>query len=173
MRNLQTFMTSIVMTLCFASVHAQAPDTAATTTATKEMLVYDTALAEGWQNWSWAKADLSVELSGSARKPIRVTAGPWQALYLHHEPFSTTGLLKLSLLIQGSAPDGEVRIFALTDGKIIGEGYLVKLGNSGWKLVEQPLSVLGAEDKVIDGLWVQNASGADLPKFYVTEIKLQ
>jgi len=26
---------------------------------------------------------------------------------------------------------------------------------------------------VIDGLWVQNASAADLPRFYVTEIKLQ
>ena len=142
-------------------------------TLQRKWLVYDTALADGWQNWSWAKADLSVELSGSARKPIRVTAGPWQALYLHHEPFNTTGLKKLSLLIQGSAPDGEVRVFALADGKIIGEGYLVKLSNTGWKRVEQPLSVLGAEDKVIDGLWVQNASAADLPKFYVTEIKLQ
>ena len=105
--------------------------------------------------------------------PLRVTAGPWQALYLHHEPFNTAGLKKLSLLIQGSAPEGEVRVFALADGKIIGEGYLVRLSNTGWKQVEQPLSVLGAEDKVIDGLWVQNASAADLPKFYVTEIKLQ
>ena len=50
-------------------------------------------------------------------------------------------------------------------------GY--RLDPSGWKLVEQPLSILGAEDKVIDGLWVQNASATDLPKFYVTEIKLQ
>jgi hypothetical protein len=173
MRSLRTFMTSIAMTLFIASVHAQTPDAAATTSTPKEMIVYDTALGDGWQNWSWAKAELSVELGGSARKPIRVTAGPWQAMYLHHEAFNTTGLKKLSLLIQGSAPDGEVRIFALADGKVIGEGYLVKLSNSGWKLVEQPLSVLGAEDKVIDGLWVQNASGADLPKFYVTEIKLQ
>jgi hypothetical protein len=173
MRSLLTFMTSIAMVLFAAEVHAQAPEAAAASAAPKEMLVYDTALADGWQNWSWAKADLSVELSGSARKPIRVTAGPWQALYLHHEPFNTTGLKKLTLLIQGSAPDGEVRVFALTDGKIIGEGYLVRLSNTGWKQVEQPLSVLGAEDKVIDGLWVQNASAADLPKFYVTEIKLQ
>jgi hypothetical protein len=173
MRSLLTFMTSIAMVLFAAEVHAQTPDAAAASAAPKEMLVYDTALADGWQNWSWAKADLSVELSGSARKPIRVTAGPWQALYLHHEPFNTTGLKKLSLLIQGSAPDGEVRVFALADGKIIGEGYLVRLSNTGWKQVEQPLSVLGAEDKVIDGLWVQNASAADLPKFYVTEIKLQ
>jgi hypothetical protein len=94
-------------------------------------------------------------------------------MYLHHEPFNTAGLKKLSLLIQGSAPDGEVRVFALADGKIIGDGYLVKLSNTGWKQVEQPLAILGAEDKVIDGLWVQNASAADLPRFYVTEIKLQ
>ena len=106
------------------------------------MVVYDTALANGWQNWSWAKADLGVELSGSARKPIRVVAGPWQAMYLHHEPFNTTGLKKISFLIQGSAPDGDVRLFALENGKPIGEGYLIKLGNTGWKQVEQPLSVL-------------------------------
>jgi len=173
MRSLLTFMTSTAMVLLIASVQAQTPEVAAAGVASKEMLVYDTALGDGWQNWSWAKTELSVELSGSARKPIRVTAGPWQAMYLHHEPFNTAGLKKLSLLIQGSAPDGEVRVFALADGKIIGEGYLVKLSNTGWKLVEQPLSVLGAEDKVIDGLWVQNASAADLPKFYVTEIKLQ
>ena len=173
MRSLLTFMTSIAMILFAAEVLAQTPEAAAASASPKEMLVYDTALADGWQNWSWAKADLSVELSGSARKPIRVTAGPWQALYLHHEPFNTAGLKKLSLLIQGSAPEGEVRVFALADGKIIGEGYLIRLSNTGWKQVEQPLSVLGAEDKVIDGLWVQNASAADLPRFYVTEIKLQ
>jgi hypothetical protein len=153
---------------------AQAPQPApAEFTAPKEMPVYDTALAPGWQNWSWAKAELSIELQGSTRRPIKVEAGPWQALYLHHEAFSTTGFKKLSLLIQGSAPEGQVRIFALTDGKVLGEGYLVTLSNTGWKQVEQPLAILGAEDRVIDGFWVQNASASDLPKFYVTEIKLQ
>jgi len=152
---------------------AQTPAETAPAEVPKEMVIYDTALANGWQNWSWAKAELSVELNGSARKPIRVMAGPYQALYLQHQAFSTTGYKKLTFLIQGSAPDGDVRLFALADGKPIGEGYLMKLGNTGWKQVEQPLSVLGAEDKVIDGIWIQNASAADLPKFYVTEIKLQ
>ena len=138
-----------------------------------DMIIYDTALAQGWENWSWARADLSVELTGSARKPIRVQAGGWQALYLHHAPFSTAGYKKLAFLIQGSAPDGEVRVFLLTDGKTNGEGKLVKLANTGWTQVEVPLVTLASEDKMVDGLWVQNASGNDLPKFYVTEIKLQ
>jgi len=168
MRTMKLRIASIAAALIASVVSAQTPDT-----TTSGMTVYDTALAAGWQNWSWAKAELSVELNGSARKPIKVEAGPWQALYLHHDAFSTAGLRKVSLLIQGSAPDGLVRIFALAEGKPIGEGYLVKLSNSGWKQVEQPLSVLGAEEKMIDGLWVQNASATDLPKFYVTEIKLQ
>jgi hypothetical protein len=141
--------------------------------AAQEMSIYDTALGAGWENWSWAKADLSVELNGSARRPIRVEAAPWAALYLHHAPFSTTGYKKLSLLIQGSVPDREVRVFMLTDGKINGEGKLVKITNTGWTKVEVPLVTLASEDKTVDGLWVQNASGTDLPKFYVTEIKLQ
>jgi hypothetical protein len=140
---------------------------------TPAMTVYDTVLGAGWQNWSWAKTELSVELQGSARRPIKVEAGPYQALYLHHDAFSTTGLKQLGLLIQGSAPAGEVRVFTLTDGKVNGEGRLVKLGNSGWTQVVMPLAELAAEDKVIDGIWVQNASGADLPKFYVTEIRLE
>ena len=164
---------ALVATLFVASgVVAQEPAPAALAEPTKEMLVYDTALAPGWQNWSWAKADLSIELTGSARKPIRVVAGPWQALYLHHEPFSTAGMTKLSLLIQGSAPDGEVRLFALIDGKIVGEGKLVKLSNTGWTQVVVPLVTLGVENAMIDGLWAQNASASDLPKFYVTEIRI-
>jgi len=159
--------------LVASAAFAQAPETAAAAEPPREMTVYDTALGTGWQNWSWAKTELSVELKGSARKPIKVEAGPWQALYLQHEAFSTTGLRKLSFLIQGSAPEGVVRVFALAGGKPIGDGYLVTISNTGWKQVEQPLATLGAEDKVIDGLWVQNASAADLPRFYVTEIKLQ
>lgn len=137
-----------------------------------QMPVYDTSLAPGWQNWSWAKADLSIEIPSSTRRPIRVVAGPWQALYLHHDPFSTAGMTKLSMLIQGSAAEGEVRILALIEGKPVGEGKLVKLGNAGWTKVVVPLATLNVEDKMIDGLWVQNATDADLPKFYVTEIKI-
>ena len=144
----------------------------ATSAATQPMTVYDTALAPGWENWSWAKAELSIELGGSPRRPIKVVAGPWEALYLHHAPFTTTGLRQLSLLIQGSVPDREVRVFALIEGKVVGEGKLVKIGNTGWTDVKIPLANLGVEDKVIDGFWVQNASATELPKFFVTDIRL-
>jgi hypothetical protein len=164
---------SIVLGLAGAMAGAQTPATAAAPATAPEKIIYDTALAGDWQNWSWAKTTLSAELGGSARRPIKVEAGPWQALYLHHEPMSAAGWTRLTFLIQGSAAGGEVRVFALVDGKIASDGYLVKLGNSGWTQVEIPLVTLGVEGKLMNGIWLQNASGNDLPKFFVTEIRLK
>lgn len=134
--------------------------------------VYQTALGDGWDNWSWAKTELSVELNGSPRKPIRVEAAGWQALYLHHAPFDTTGLRKINFLVQGSAPAGELRLFMLTDGKPNGDGKIVKLSNTGWTKVEVPLANIASEDKLVDGIWLQNASADALPKFFVTDIRI-
>src|SRR5262245_58635383 len=153
LRKMMSGVVSATAVLCLGTGIATADEAAA------EMSIYDTALGAGWENWSWAKAELSVELNGSARKPIRIEAAPWAALYLHHAPFDTKGYKKLSLLIQGSTPDREVRVFMLTDGKVNGEGKLVKISNTGWTKVEVPLVTLASEDKVVDGLWVQNASG--------------
>jgi hypothetical protein len=161
---------------CIGAALAQTPAAAPAVeppATASEKVIYDKALAEGWQNWSWAKTTLSAELGGSARKPIKVEASPWSALYLHHDPFSTQGWTKLTFLIQGSAAGGEVRAFALVDGKVASDGYLIKLGNAGWTQVEIPLVTLGVENKTTDGIWLQNASGAELPKFYVAEIKLK
>jgi hypothetical protein len=156
-----------------AAVLALATSAASFADDTAVMSIYDTALGAGWENWSWAKTELSVDLGGSARKPIRVAAAPWASLYLHHAPFSTKDYRKLDLLIQGSVPDRDVRVFLLTDGKVNGEGKLVKISNTGWTKVEVPLATLASEDKMVDGLWVQNASATDLPKFYVTDISLR
>ncbi|MEO8061244.1 MAG: hypothetical protein ABI821_00710 [Pseudomonadota bacterium] len=165
----------LVAVLLSSIVYADEPvqPVASPPPAAQPMPVYDTTLAPGWSNWSWAKTELSVELKGSTRKPIKVEAGPYQALYLQHAAFPTNGYTKISLLIQGSAPDGEVRLYMLTDGKINGEGKLIKLANTGWTQVVVPLVTLAAEDKLVDGIWVQNATGSALPRFYVTEIKIE
>ena len=168
---MKTRMTILVAGLL--SIGAAVAQVPAEPAPVPEKIIYDKALADGWQNWSWAKTTLSAELNGSARKPIKVEASPWSALYLHHEPFSTQGWTKLAFLVQGSAFGGEVRVFALIDGKVASDGYLIKLGNAGWTQVEVPLVTLGVDNKLTDGIWLQNASGTELPKFYVTEIKLK
>ena len=153
------------------TVAAAAPPAAAAPAG--KMVIYDTALASGWQNRSSAAAELGVEVNGSARRPILVEAGPGQALQLQRAPFSTAGYRKLSLLVQGMAPGGQkLRIVTLSGGQPTGEGRVVTVARSGWTLVEVPLALLGAEDKLLDGISVQNATDKALPRFYVTDIAL-
>lgn len=134
--------------------------------------IYSTQLENGWQDWSWAKSERGIEIEGSPRKPIRVEAGGYQALYLHHEPITLTGFSKLRFLLQGSKPGGKVKVLALAGGKPVNDGATLELKADGWTDVQLPLDRLGAADKPIDGFWIQNAGGEALPPFYVTEVKL-
>lgn len=164
-------MAALFMAMGWGSALAQ--DAPAPAVA-KPMPIYANALAPGWQNWSWAKTRLSVGAEGATRKPIAVDAEPYASLYLHHEPFSTTGYRTLNLLVQSKATDAEVKLFLLApDGKPIGAGKVVKIGNTGWTKVEVPLETLGANDTSVSGLWIQNPTGETLPTFYVADVGLQ
>jgi hypothetical protein len=150
-----------------------------------EASVYNNALGPGWENWSFATVELGVD-TGGARKPIRVEAKGWQALYLHHAPFSTAPYRGLSMLLQVVGGEAEVRVIATADGKPIPDPSqapvnnepvpkmkLVKLKPGGWTKILVPLAELGADDKTIDGIWVQNNSGEDAPTFYAADIALE
>lgn len=162
-------MLALVAAMGWGSANAQdAP------AAVAPMPIYTNALAPGWQNWSWAKTRLSVGAEGAARKPIAVDADAYASLYLHHEPFSTTGYRTLNLLVQSKATNAEVKLFLLApDGKPIGAGKVVMIGNTGWTKVEVPLETLGANDTMVSGLWIQNPTGETLPTFYVADVGLQ
>jgi hypothetical protein len=157
---------------------------AAPAAAPVEAVVYDKALGSGWENWSWAKTELSVENAG-ARKPIRVEAQAYQGLYLHHAPFDTTPYRGISMLIQAVGGEAQVRLIAIANGKPIPDGAkvgadgqpqakmkLIPLKPGGWTQVQVALRDLGAEKTMIDGFWVQNDSGQPAPHFYVADIKL-
>jgi hypothetical protein len=156
------------------TVFAQtAPDPVAT--------VYDKALSPGWENWSWAKTELSADI-GSARMPIMVDAQGWGGLYLHHAPFSTAPYRGLHMLIQVVGGEAQVRVLLTVGGKDIPDGdkmeggqpvakyKLVPLKPGGWTEVMIPLSVLGGENVTIDGIKVMNHSGQPAPHIYVADI---
>lgn len=152
-----------------------APVAAAAPGDTGMATVYNNALGAGWELWQWDGADtvLGVDLTGSARKPIRVEAQGYKGLYLHHAPFSTAPFRGVSMLVQSVGAPGEVRLIALVDGKPIADKMkVIKLQPGGWTKVDVPLSALGAENVSIDGLWIQNNTGDPSPRFYVTEIAL-
>ncbi|MES2989197.1 MAG: hypothetical protein V4808_14950 [Pseudomonadota bacterium] len=135
--------------------------------------VYANALGGAWQNWSFATVELSVDIGSPTRKPIKVSADGYKALYLHHAAFSTGPYRGISFLIQGTGTGGKVRVIATAGGKPIeGKMRLVEVKAGGWTRVTASLAELGAENIEIDGFWVQNDSGEPMPNFYVADIAL-
>ncbi|RYY27427.1 MAG: hypothetical protein EOP62_07605 [Sphingomonadales bacterium] len=134
--------------------------------------IYDKALGGGWQNWSFATVELSVDI-GSPRMPIKVSADGYKALYLHHAAFSTAPYRGISFLIQGTGTGGKVRVIATKGGKPIeGKMKLVTVAVGGWAKVTASLAELGAENIEMDGFWIQNDSADPMPNFYVADIAL-
>src|SRR5690242_12457702 len=147
--------------------------------------IYDKALGAGWQNWSWAKTELSVDI-GTPRMPIKVEAEGYQALYLHHEPFSAAPYRAISMLIQSVGGEAEVRVLAFANGKPIPDGAkvgadgkplpkmkIIKVVPGGWTKVMVPFEELGiTKTTMLDGFGVQNNKGEPAPHLYVADIML-
>src|SRR5258708_2442879 len=65
--------------------------------AQSNQIVYDNALENGWQNWSWATTNLSnPSPTHSGADSIQVVAAAYQALYLHHAAFDSSPFVSLS-----------------------------------------------------------------------------
>lgn len=160
------------------------PAAAAAPIADNVATVYDKALGQGWENWSWAKTELSADI-GSARMPIMMDAQAYGGLFLHHAPFSTAPYRGLSMLIQVVGGPAKVRVMVTVDGKAIPDGdkmeggqpvakmKLVSLEPGGWKQVLVPLSALGAENITADGIMVMNDSNQPAPHIYVADISFK
>jgi hypothetical protein len=158
-----------------------APAAAAAPAADSVATVYDKALSPGWENWSWAKTELSADI-GSARMPIMMDAQAYGGLFLHHAAFSTAPYRALSMLIQVVGGPAKVRVMVTVGGKAIPDGdkteggqpvnkmKLVTLAPGGWTQVLIPLGTIGAENVTADGIMVMNDSGEPAPHIYVADI---
>nr|WP_315393925.1 carbohydrate binding domain-containing protein [uncultured Duganella sp.] len=137
----------------------------------KPFIVYEDGLANGWQNWSWAKVELAKPVGGA--KPVRVEGDAWSALALHHDPFSTAGYDKLTFSINGGTAGGQqLSIKAMVDGKAVDSAVAIAPKAKTWTQVEIPLKELNVEGKTIDGISWQgqaNPYGA----YYITRIQFE
>ena len=137
-------------------------------------VVYADGLVNGWQSWSWAAADLGSTSPARSGSAIRVTAGPWQALYLHHAAFNASPYAAVTFWINGGSQGGQrLTVKALRSGVPQTAVPIGPLPAGQWQSVTIPLrdlGVAGAPD--VDGLWVQDASGTAQPAFSVDEMAL-
>ena len=73
-----------------------------------DQMIYSDSLVNGWQDWSWATVNTNnTSPLHSGSHSISVTATAWQALYLHHDTFDTSGYTNLIFWIHGGASGGQ------------------------------------------------------------------
>ena len=141
--------------------------------AQTDQSVYTDALSNGWQNWSWATVNFKNNQpvqSGTAS--IAVSAGAWQALYLHHDAFDSSLYSNLVFWIDGGSTGGQLlQVQATLDGTAQAVVTLPALAVNTWQQVTIPLASLGVQGKSnLDGFWIQDRSGKTQPQFYVDSI---
>lgn len=162
-------------TLALTGAGFAARAVAQTASQTAPMPVYDEALVNNWQNWSWAKVELSVEAGGA--KPLRAEGTPYQAVAFHHDPFDAAPYSKLTFFANGGADGGQsLMVKALVGGKAVDPGVTITLKARTWQPAAVPLKDLlgpgSVAGKMIDGLWFQ--AGADGAKpFYLDKIQFE
>jgi alpha-N-arabinofuranosidase len=143
--------------------------------AQSDQAVYTDALVNGWQNWSWATVNLAnTSPVQSGTDSISVSAGPYQALYLHQTPFDSTLYASLVFWINGGATGGQLlQVQGTLNGTAQTVVALAPLAANTWQQITIPLSSLGVQDQPdFDGFWIQDRSGTTEPTFYVDTISI-
>lgn len=144
--------------------------------------VYEDALENGWQNYSWCKSDLASHdfiYSGSTSIKVSYTAG-WQALYFHCPESVPIGYFQgIEFYISGGLNNGRKIVVQATVGgagknSVNLENYVDggSIRSRIWKRVFIPNAALGlSSSDQIDGFWLQDSSGQAQPAFYVDQIR--
>ena len=144
--------------------------------AQTDQSVYTDALINGWQNWSWATVNLgNTTPLQSGTDSISVSAGPYQALYLHQTAFDSTPYTALVFWINGGATGGQLlQVQATLNGAAQTVVTLPALAANTWQQVSIPLSSLGVQNQPdLDGFWIQDRSGTTQPTFFVDTISIK
>src|SRR5271155_3324405 len=76
--------------------------------ARADEIIYDDALENGWQNWSWAAVNLAnTSPVHSGSHSISVTASNWSALYLDIAATDSSQFTNLTFWINGGTTGGQ------------------------------------------------------------------
>ncbi|MEO7598596.1 MAG: alpha-L-arabinofuranosidase [Opitutus sp.] len=135
---------------------------ASTAHAQVDQVIFSDALQNGWDNWSWATVNVAnANPVHSGTRSIAVSAAGYQAIYLHHANFDTTGYVNLSFWIHGGTTGGQTAsVAALLNGTAQLPVSIGPIPANTWQQIVIPLSSLGAANRAdCSGFWIQENRG--------------
>lgn len=151
--------------------------------ASGDLMVYDDALQNGFQDWSWAPhsfANPSPVYAGT--RSISVTyAGNWDGVWLVNPNggVDTSAYTALHFAIHGGSVGGQSLLVQAGSGttyptnEVALNTYLPggPVANQ-WRVVEIPLSALNLQNANLGNLAFQSNTNAAQPTFYLDDIRL-
>ena len=155
--------------------------TVAVQRAGADQIVYDDALENGWQDWSWAtRSYTNTSPVHSGSDSISVTAGAWAGIQLYHPDMDSTPYASISFWLNGGASGGQkLQMYGLvhlgsTNNFSQSQRYqLATLVAGTWQQFTVTLSALGVAGQTnFTGFVIQDSSGAAEPTFYLDDISL-
>ncbi len=137
--------------------------------------VFDDSTHSGWANWSWATVNFANSTPvHSGATSISVSAGAYQALFLHHSAFDSSLYGSISFWVNGGSSGGQHLNLQALLNDVSQQGVSVgPLVANSWTHVTIPLANLGVANKPnFTGFWLQNTSGSPAPTFYIDDVQV-
>ncbi len=149
----------------------------------QSLSIYQDALAQGWENWSWGStqnfSDASLVFSGTRAMKVTYNA-PWGGLFLHHAGVNTTGKSTLNFAIAGGGAGGQNLQIYTSDSngvqslaKNLSQYIAGGIAANTWKQVSIPLADIGAANKMLGGIVIQDVSGNVGASIYIDAMQIQ
>jgi hypothetical protein len=133
-------------------------------------LIYDDALVNGWEDWSWDPITVNVNNTNPVRgsRSLAVTyTGGWGAVQLGHQPtLDLSGYDTLRFWIHGGSSGGQSVSVRLDEG----EAKVITPQANTWRQIDIPLSQWG-NPATVDVVIFRNATNNAQPIFYLDDIQ--
>ena len=144
----------------------------------QDQVVYDNALENGWQDYSWATVSFvntTPVHAGSDSISVVDPTTQYEAFYLHHNAFDDSAYQSLSFWIYPTKSGSNQLLVQATlsgTGQTVIDLSFTAVQAKAWQQITLSLASLGVANKTnFDGFWIQNITGAALT-FYVDDIAL-
>lgn len=144
-----------------------------------DQIIYDDALQNGWQNWSWATVNLAnTSPVHSGADSISVTAdntsSDWQALYLGVAAMDVSSYTNLTFWVNGGVGGQSLLVQGLLNGSSQTGVPVGPLPANRWVQVNCSMTALSVANQTdFTGFWIQAQGASPVPTFYVDDISLQ
>lgn len=146
------------------------------------MVIFDDALSDGWQNWSWDSItdfELTAPLFQGSHTIAFLPTAPYAGFWLRSEtPFDTSDYSAVRFALRALAPGQQYAVY-LTDANnaplsdpLPLANYGGDPSNAGWSLYQIPLTDLKGARREIKGLVIKEFSGSAQPAVFIDDIRL-